>query len=579
MSLLMDALKKAERDKEQLRDDEGGREGAGATPSNAPSSPAERADGDIDAPSSHADHDEFRLGDLTVSPSSVDEDTPSTDADELTPPASPKLELELERLDDTTEDVLGDLEIPADAEQEILNSALNATDEKDSTIARAGRATVASASSDLSQAATMPSIRAAEGSVKAYFDDQEDRRRDSEDLGSILLAKPLNDTSQVTAETVFHAGRGVRASSKVIGLVIGAVSLIALFLAAIGIYYYQLTPTPRPIIDPIVESRIESSAVPFAAGSGQAAVVPGDAQTFEGEGATQAISPDLPTEKTPGHVHTLASESDGGGVTNASSDPSTVTPSDRTAGGSTVAQTAPGSTPTVADESVADAPPAAKLPPPVARFSRASDLSIAKRSRSDSLNQTLEQAYLAVRGGDLAQATRQYGEVLSKQPKQRDALLGLAAIALARGDHAAAYDRYAEVLDEYPGDELAVAGIFTLADGQVRGASAADLKVMLDDARDPAPIHFALGRFYARQQRWADAQESFFSAFAAASDHPDYCYNLAVSLDKLGQVDAARRYYQTALDLADARPAAFSSDAVLTRLQTFSSQPSALPTR
>jgi uncharacterized protein HemY len=93
------------------------------------------------------------------------------------------------------------------------------------------------------------------------------------------------------------------------------------------------------------------------------------------------------------------------------------------------------------------------------------------------------------------------------------------------------------------------------------------LRQLLEQQPGAAHIRFALGRAYARQQRWPDAQQQFFEAFGAAPDNADYAFNLAVSLDHMGQGAAAAGYYRQALDLAAAGPgASFDSAAARARI-------------
>ena len=65
----------------------------------------------------------------------------------------------------------------------------------------------------------------------------------------------------------------------------------------------------------------------------------------------------------------------------------------------------------------------------------------------------------------------------------------------------------------------------------------------------------------------ADAQQAYFNAYTHESGNADYVYNLAVSLDHLGQRRAAMDYYQKALSLADKRTTGFTSIQVQQRLQ------------
>ena len=68
---------------------------------------------------------------------------------------------------------------------------------------------------------------------------------------------------------------------------------------------------------------------------------------------------------------------------------------------------------------------------------------------------------------------------------------------------------------------------------------------------------FALGNLYAAQARWSDAQEAYFEAYSRAPENPDYAFNLAISLEHLGQRQPALNYYRQAVEVAQSRPHGF----------------------
>jgi len=82
-----------------------------------------------------------------------------------------------------------------------------------------------------------------------------------------------------------------------------------------------------------------------------------------------------------------------------------------------------------------------------------------------------------------------------------------------------------------------------------------------------AHLHFALGNLYAAQQRWPLAQQQYFEAFRLSPDNPDYAFNLAVALDRLGEEREALAFYRKALDLNHRGLARFDSLAARARIQ------------
>jgi Flp pilus assembly protein TadD len=178
-----------------------------------------------------------------------------------------------------------------------------------------------------------------------------------------------------------------------------------------------------------------------------------------------------------------------------------------------------------------------------------------------------QQAYRAYQSGDLARAESLYKSTLADAPENRDAILGLAAIRMRQNDRAAAYLLYRKLLQLNPSDGVARLALLNMqgAIDPIRNESL--LKLMLADKPASPHLYFSLGTLYAAQEKWAAAQQAFFEAYSLDNENPDYALNLAVSLDRMGQSRPARDYYEKAVELADKRPASFTTSDVLTRLQ------------
>ena len=209
------------------------------------------------------------------------------------------------------------------------------------------------------------------------------------------------------------------------------------------------------------------------------------------------------------------------------------------------------------------APAAAPTPAPrVERFAPA-----AVQSRpAPRVDPKVESAYAAYQAGDLATARADYQEALRADASNRDALLGVAAIDVRTGRYEAAEATYLRLLQLDPNDAHAQAGLIALRTGRLDPlATESRVKSML--ATDPGAhvLHFTLGNQLARQGRWAEAQQEYFKAFAAAPGNADFAYNLAVSLDHLRQGPRALEYYQRALALAGAGGASFDLAAARSR--------------
>ena len=179
----------------------------------------------------------------------------------------------------------------------------------------------------------------------------------------------------------------------------------------------------------------------------------------------------------------------------------------------------------------------------------------------------LEQAYEAFQRNDLAVARESYQRVLVREPNNRDALLGLAAIDLRTGNFEMAEARYLRLLELDPRDPYAVAGLSALRGQLDPVRSESRLKTLIASQPEATQLYFALGNEYAQQARWSEAQAAYFKAYSADPENADYAFNLAVSLDQLRQKRSALEYYQRALALAKTRPVSFDRDQAAARAQ------------
>ena len=158
----------------------------------------------------------------------------------------------------------------------------------------------------------------------------------------------------------------------------------------------------------------------------------------------------------------------------------------------------------------------------------------------------LKEGYLALSQGRLDLAEQRYLEVLAKYPHEKDALLGLAVVAHRKLQTDRAADLYRQVLREDMGNAAAAAGLVSLSAQADPVAAESQLRELLDIKPAAPELHYALGSVLARQLRWGEAQQAFFRAYSLQPGNALYAYNLAVSLDRLHQPDAALPYYQKA---------------------------------
>jgi tetratricopeptide (TPR) repeat protein len=376
------------------------------------------------------------------------------------------------------------------------------------------------------------------------------------------LARDLGEENQptpVAAQTIFTATATSRSAFGYKWPLIAALCAVA--LAVFGIILYQTqTPLIREIPQDQMIGDLDLSRLPAAAGE-TAAVAPA-AQAPVAESVPEVAPPDQlpaagadalsaaaapPAGATPGEVpavETVAAAPRSQPLTEAVP-----------AGGESAAA--------AGAEILKQLPATLQVEPAMIKISRS--------KAPDGQGRQINEAYGAYMHGDYSGAGQKYAEVLQDFPDNRDALLGLGAIAIQSGDFTRAQEIYARLYRLNPGDTYARAVLLNLDSISDPVSRESALKIMIQDNPDSAYLHFSLGNVYAAQSRWAEAQQAFFDAYSNESDNADFAFNLAVSLDHIGQVKAALDYYHTALQLADDRPVQFDSANILARIQSLTS--------
>jgi len=177
-----------------------------------------------------------------------------------------------------------------------------------------------------------------------------------------------------------------------------------------------------------------------------------------------------------------------------------------------------------------------------------------KNTKPRRIDSNLTQAYQAFQRGEDRLAYQQYTKVLQREPKNRDALLGMAAIAARQNQQRKAENYYKKVLQLYPQDTLAQTGLLNILTEREPTQNVSQLKLLLEKSPKSAYIHFNLGNVYARQSQWEKAQQAYFNAYRYDKTQPDYTYNLAVSLEHLNQTRVALQYYKKTLQLIQKHP-------------------------
>lgn len=191
---------------------------------------------------------------------------------------------------------------------------------------------------------------------------------------------------------------------------------------------------------------------------------------------------------------------------------------------------------------------------------------ITRRQSNVVVDPEVMRGYAALQQNQFSQAREAYSQVLTKNPTQRDALLGIAYAHHALGDTAQALSTLRRLIELYPRDSDASSALYLIGGGDPL-AEETRFKQLLERSERPAILHYALGVLYFEQSRYGEAERSFYKAVSMDPDQPDYAYNLALSMDRLGRVRDAARQYVSALNLANQASSVFSRDVARSRLR------------
>ncbi len=166
------------------------------------------------------------------------------------------------------------------------------------------------------------------------------------------------------------------------------------------------------------------------------------------------------------------------------------------------------------------------------------------------LTELIVNGYNAYIEGDYRSAEKWYDKAMHLDPYSRDANLGVAAIASLQGHNRLAENRYRHLLSLNPDDKTAFSALLLLASAD-NSIEHELLALIEQQARDRAGLYAVLGHFYSQQRRWSESSDAYRKSLAfnsAGMINADDLFNLAVSLDNLGQTGPAATYYQQALN-------------------------------
>jgi Flp pilus assembly protein TadD len=390
------------------------------------------------------------------------------------------------------------------------------------------------------------------------------------DVPSALTAKPsqhkpiTTSVSAKSAANVFSSkGMDPRNQNKTLAIIAGA-SLLALF--GIGFYYYQFLNQPEVVIPP-------KPLLPSATSQPELITTETHVESKQTDLADEINNSEIPTQTATTDIEPRDQAED----TNV---PKVISkkPISKKLDNLALAENEEIESPIHQNVVIEDAPQVTvsrTSEKQIRRLEReaiaseSASIEVTKSNPQAGINPTLMSAYEAYNAGNDSESQKLYKQVLQRDVRNVDALLGLGAIASRQGRVADANGWYGKVLEIEPRNNIAQSAILE-NQLQISGSQGntqdteSRLKNMLDKQPDDTNLHIALGNFYAEKSQWSSAQKAYFDAYRLNSN-ADNAFNLAVSLDHMGKPKLALPYYQRALELASSN-SNIDKDALLARI-------------
>ena len=488
MSLLMDALRRAEEEKKQQE----------AQADDAPVTPPLEEEA---APDPGADTSAVTVQASVAGPEDVTMQIEGAAVEEAHEQTHTQLEIEPLAPEDDG-DTSRSMELSDELQLEpidqgVLDAAgvgLDDTDSYEQVTDATGATTRGGARATSDQASTLPSTRAVQNDLEAYFDHSQSMEipHEEDDVAADNTLEEVASHTLVGAQTIFAAGERPRSRRIFIAAAFIAV-FIVLGIGVLGVFYARQTPAPRYMPSPGVADGVEREVareLPVVPLEPRVADVATGLVRLDTQTPPATESEDIPVESP-----YIADRPDAAPLT---ADFGVEATPELSADAMPTDTTELPPSPEPASFAAVPAQPATTHEPSVGVS--AGELRISRSRKPAGVDDDIRRAYDALISDDLVAAEAAYGEALASNPDRRDALLGMGAIALRKGDLAHAYRNYAAVLKRFPEDPFASAALFSLT-GSEGEATAARLRMLLDTHADMLVIHFALGNWYARRGR------------------------------------------------------------------------------
>ncbi|MGE0755264.1 MAG: tetratricopeptide repeat protein, partial [Alphaproteobacteria bacterium] len=173
----------------------------------------------------------------------------------------------------------------------------------------------------------------------------------------------------------------------------------------------------------------------------------------------------------------------------------------------------------------------------------AQGVNIKIRTPTINISYELEKAYNALVSGDSAAAKAIYMRILGYDPKNIDALFGLATLYHRARMLDDARPLYGKILAIEPDHREALNNFLVLLSDEAPQAALEQLEMLEKKSPSFSPIPAQMAVIYQKLGDMDSASKKMFKAVALAPDNLTYRYNLAVLLDQQGNREEAGRLY------------------------------------
>lgn len=177
-------------------------------------------------------------------------------------------------------------------------------------------------------------------------------------------------------------------------------------------------------------------------------------------------------------------------------------------------------------------------------------ISIKVRRPGLDTNYELNSAYNSLMGGDTQRAISIYKNILSTEPRNEDALFGLAATYHRLGMETQARPYYASLLKINPNHREALNNFLVLVSGESPADALPELERLALRNPDFSPIPAQIAILYDKLGYPDQARESMLRAIDLAPENLTYKYNLAIMLDRQKHYADAVALYRVLIQAA-----------------------------